>query len=569
MIKILSIDAVRAVEAAADAAGFSYDLMMENAGLAVARRAVFVLKQLPNPESSAVTVLVGAGKNGGDGLVAARLIAQHAPAQVRAYLLKKLPDDDKHLQAARAAGIFIADAEDDQRFRVLHNMVASANIVIDALFGVGVELPLRDEAAKLLRAANAAIHGSERENEDLEGEIIQPTRPDTVTTRPRPYVLAVDCPSGLDCDTGMVDKHTLVADETVTFIAVKPGLLTFPGAAHVGALTVATLAIPENTDALKTEPRFFVDAAYARAFVPARSDDSHKYSYGKLLVVGGSVNYSGAAGMSAKAAYRSGVGLVTVGAPAPVTTILAAHLLEATWVLLPHDMGVLSAAAAPIIREEAAKVDALLLGPGINREKPTHDLFKAFFTESAKVGVKNPIGFVVSKASDAQSPAQTMPPMVIDADGLNILSDIDDWWTMLPADTVLTPHAGEFARLAKMERDDVEKQRWSLVVEKARSWGCVVLLKGAHTLVAAPDGRTAALPFKTSSLATAGTGDILAGLIAGLIAQKVKPFEAAVLGGYVQGLAGLEAKSRIGSDHAVMAGDVLDAIPAALAALTA
>ncbi len=570
MIKILSIEATRAVEAAADAAGLSFDLMMENAGLAVARRVVDVLKKLPDPNDSRVTVLVGAGKNGSDGLVAARLIAQNSPAQVRAYLLKKRPDDDAHQQAARDAGIFVADAEDDQRFRVLHNMIASANVVVDALFGIGVQLPLRDDATKLLRAANAAINGSEREQENLEGEIIQPTRPETVIARTRPYVIAVDCPSGLNCDTGAFDKNALSADETVTFVAVKPGLLTFPGAEHVGELTIATIAIPESTDGLKDEAHFYVDVAYARDLLPARSNNSHKYSYGKVLVVGGSINYAGAAGMSAKAAYRTGVGLVTVGAPAPVTAILAAHLLEATWVLLPHDMGVLASAAAPMIRDEAAKVDAMLLGPGINREKPTHDLMVELFTDKAKPSGKSSIGFINAKQDDSSAnDALLMPPLVIDADGLNILSDIEDWWTRLPANTILTPHAGEFGRLAKLEREIVERDRWTVALEKAAAWNCIVLLKGAHTLIAAPDGRLAALPFKTSALATAGTGDVLSGLIVGFLAQKVNPFDAAVLGGYIHGLAGLEAGRHVGSDRAVIAGDVLNAIPAALAALSA
>ncbi|MFN8527088.1 MAG: NAD(P)H-hydrate epimerase [Anaerolineae bacterium] len=456
MVKIVSVETLRHIETAADAAGFPLDLMMENAGTAVARRVVDILKQLPDPADSRVTVLVGNGKNGGDGLVAARVLAQNSPAQVRAYLIAKRPDDDPLLQAAREAHVFVADAEDDQRFRVLTNMIASANVVVDALFGIGVQLPLRDDAAKLLRAARAAINGSEHEDENLEGELIDPTDPTTAAKRTRPYVLAVDCPSGLNCDTGEIDKNTLEADETVTFIAVKPGLLAFPGAQAVGKLTAATLGIPDNTEGLKDAKRFLVDATYARDLLPSRTSASHKGSYGKALIVGGSINYTGAPGMSALAAYRSGTGLVTVGTPAPVAAILASRLFEPTWTLLPSDMGVIASSAAPMVRAEAAKVDALLIGPGINREKTTKEMMLDLFHSKAKAA-KGAIGFVSVKGSEAPKEEAPLPPLALDADALNLLSEIDDWWTLLPPQTIITPHAGEFGRLAKLEREEVEK----------------------------------------------------------------------------------------------------------------
>ncbi len=572
MIKIVSTAAMREIESAANDAGFAYDLMMENAGTAIARRAAQLLEgfRLDDANEAKITVLIGPGKNGGDGLVAARVLADLTPAQVRVYLLKKRPDDDPLFAGVKSAGLFIADAEDDQRYRVLSHMIASANLVIDALFGIGMQLPLRDEAVKMLRAARAAINGSERGEENLEGSILYPTDPRTVERVTRPYVFAVDCPSGLDCDTGEIDSHALTADETITFIAVKPGLLTYPGAAQVGKLTVATIGVPENTKipALTGEKRFLVDGAYARDLLPERSTSSHKGSYGKALIVGGSVNYSGAPAMSALAAYRSGAGLVTVGTPAPVAASLAAKLVEPTWLIFPSEMGVLADSAAPLIRKEAEIYTALLIGPGINREKTTRDLLAALFSNGAKAA-RPQIGFVASKQAntDSDTAVKPLPPLSLDADALNLLSEIDQWWTYLPPETIITPHAGEFARLAGLERETVEANRFALAAEKAAAWNCVVLLKGAHTIIANPDGRTAVLPFKTSALSTAGTGDVLSGLIVGFLAQGVKAFDAAVLAGYLHGMAGLEAARIKGGERAVIAGDVLEAIPAVLAAL--
>jgi NAD(P)H-hydrate epimerase len=568
MIKIVSIAQMREIEAAANATGLTYDVMMENAGSAVARRAIELLRELPDPNDSRVTVLVGTGNNGGDGLVAARVIAQNSPAQVRVYLLKKRPEDDPQLSAARAAGLFIADAEDDQRYRVLTNMIASGNILIDAVFGIGVKLPLRDEALKVLRAVHKALTTSEDVEEPLEGEVITPEMGIAPKQPSRPYILAVDCPSGLNCDTGEIDKNAIAADETVTFIAAKPGLLMFPGAESVGKLTVATIGVPASTNELKAEKRILVDAEYARELLPARTSNTHKGSFGKTLIIGGSVNYTGAAGMAAQAAYRSGAGLVAVGTPAPVAAALAANLLEATWLLFPHDMGVLAESAAPLIRTEAANYTSMVIGCGINHEKTTREMLRDLFTQNkGKPPAKRGIGFMTPASVNGESDdadSAPLPQLIIDADGLNLLSEIDEWWTLLPERTILTPHAGEMGRLAKLEREKVERDRWKIVLEKAAEWKCVVLLKGAHTLIADLEGQLAVLPFKTSALSTAGTGDVLAGLIGGFLAQGVKPFDAAVLSGYLHGLAGLDAARRLGGERTVIAGDVLESLPAAL-----
>jgi NAD(P)H-hydrate epimerase len=283
-----------------------------------------------------------------------------------------------------------------------------------------------------------------------------------------------------------------------------------------------------------------------------------------VLVIGGSVNYTGAAALCAMSAYRAGAGLVTVGAPAPVVSALAAHIVEATWLLLPHDMGVIASSATTVLKDELPKYDALLLGPGMGREKTTRELLEELFEQQEKASpVRRAIGFTVAKsgagASDDNKGVK-LPPLVIDADGLNLLSEIDNWWTLLPAGTIITPHPGEMARLANMEIADIQANRWQIAAEKASAWNVVLVLKGAHTLIAEPEGRMVVLPFKEPALATAGTGDVLAGAIAGLLAQGLKPFDAALVGGYLHQLAGAEARRKVGNGRSVVASDVLGSI---------
>lgn len=569
MYKVVSIEQMREIEAAADAAGTSYDQMMENAGRALAERVKQILADAPKPDDASVTVLVGPGKNGGDGLVAGRILAQDTSAQVRFYLLKPRDEDDPHFAAIRAASLFTAVAGDDQRYRVLTNMIASATVVIDALFGIGVSLPLRDDAAKLLRNVQKALLEA---NTSDEAPLVTPAEP-SPNRGNRPYILAVDCPSGLDCDSGELDKNGLHADETVTFIAAKRGHFIFPGAQAVGRLTISGIGISPNTAGLRDEPRQIADAATARELLPARPTDANKGTFGKALIVGGSINYTGAAALCAMSAYRSGAGLVTVGAPAPVIAALAARILEATWLLLPHDMGVIASSAANVLKDELQSYDALLIGPGMGREKTTGELLQTLLTRHNNQSLpRRSIGFAAPKpddSADSQAESIRLPPLVIDADGLNLLSEMDEWWTLLPEGTIITPHPGEMARLAKLETGQVQADRWGIAAQKAAEWKVVLVLKGAHTLIADPDGRVVVLPFKESALATAGTGDVLAGIIAGLLAQGLKPFDAALVGGYVHQLAGVQAAWAVGSSRSVVAGHVVDSIAHAFRTLEA
>jgi NAD(P)H-hydrate epimerase len=234
-------------------------------------------------------------------------------------------------------------------------------------------------------------------------------------------------------------------------------------------------------------------------------------------------------------------------------------------------MGVISENAVSLVLEQCKEYQALLLGSGWGQEDTTGNFIQQLLETSGMMSVspkrRRSIGFSPLTAEPEQVEANdtplSLPPLVIDADGLNLLAEVDEWWQLLPEGTIITPHPGEMGRLAQLTTKDIQSNRWAIVAEKAEEWNVILVLKGAHTLIAAPDGRVTALPFKTDGLATAGTGDILAGLITGLLAQGMKPADAAVTGGYIHGLAGELAQKHQGSGRSVIASDVLGTIPEA------
>ncbi len=561
-VPVLSVAETRAVEAEADRSGVSYDEMMQRAGRALADRLAALLA-----ESGAardlwrVCFLIGPGNNGGDGLVAGLKLAADTGAQVRFYLLKGRPEGDARLQAVQAAGLLVANAGDDQRFRVLTQMVTTSLVVVDALFGIGARLPLNPETRKLLAAVKRAMA-------DAPSDHPTATFADTILARSvrRARVFAVDCPSGLDCDTGALDEGTLAADETMTMIAAKTGLFRFPGATAVGRLSVASLGIPAGLGPLKTASQSLITGQDVDGWLPRRPLDSHKGTFGRVLIVGGSANYTGAPALAGRAAFRMGAGLVELGVPAPLVDILAGSFPEAIWLNLPHELGSLTEDGAEVIRSAAAQANALVIGMGLGRQPATRRLLQRLFAPAESAGLAA-IGF--SQAATRPITAASAPkvPLVLDADGLSLLTEVPDWPTLLPAGTILTPHPGEMARLCGVPAATVVEQRWELVSEKAQEWGVTLVLKGAHTLVAEPEGRVRVLPFKTSALATAGTGDVLAGMIGTLRAQGVAPGDAAAGAAWLHGRAGMTAAQQLGSERSVCASDVIKALPAVLAAL--
>jgi hydroxyethylthiazole kinase-like uncharacterized protein yjeF len=565
MPKIVTIEQMRAIEQASDAKGHTYADMMELAGRAVAERVKQLLLGISEPH---IAILVGPGNNGGDGLVVGRILAQEIEdSTVGAFLLKMRDENDEVFVQARDTGMSIVDVDTDkpQDFQTLKDLIGSADVVIDALFGTSLRLPIRGNASLVLQTVNQALDLRRAERFTL--PYTTPAAPEDSPTWPHPVVVAVDCPSGLDCDTGQLDKHTIPAHETVTFAAAKPGLFTFPGAEIVGRLHIGDIGLPDLPE-LDEITLTLVDAAEVGARLPARSRDSHKGTFGKAMVVAGSLNYTGAAYLAAAGAYRVGTGLVTVGAPQIIVPTLAGMLPEATWLLLPHNMGVLHEAGVRVLRKEIDGYSALLLGPGFGREDVTAEFIRELLQPEEEIRHSRAIGFVprADKTDDsAPETPSALPPLVIDADGLNLLAAMDDWTNLVPPGTILTPHPGEFGRLTGIETAEIQANRLALAQEKAADWDCIVVLKGAFTIIAAPDGRAAMLPFATSALASAGTGDVLAGAIVGLLAQGLAPYDAALAGAWLHGMAGVRAEELLATAASVTAGDVLELLPDAYA----
>jgi NAD(P)H-hydrate epimerase len=262
-----------------------------------------------------------------------------------------------------------------------------------------------------------------------------------------------------------------------------------------------------------------------------------------------------------------GTGLVTLAPPQAIYPIVAARLAEATYLLLPDDMGVLAPDAVKILSEKMRDYDALLLGPGLGQEKATEE-FLSHLLEGQKTLIPRRLGFSREEEREEHSSSEQikLPPLVADADGLNLLAKIEKWWELLPSETILTPHPGEMARLMGCETKEVQVDRIGCAIQMAAKWGHVVVLKGAHTVVAAPNGQVSVLPFANPAMATAGSGDVLAGAIVGMRAQGLASFEAALGGAYLHGLSGELARDGLGN-AGVVAGDLMSLLPLAIARL--
>jgi hydroxyethylthiazole kinase-like uncharacterized protein yjeF len=281
-----------------------------------------------------------------------------------------------------------------------------------------------------------------------------------------------------------------------------------------------------------------IAAVEVRARLPERRRDANKGTFGRVLVVGGSANYVGAAYLACTAAARAGAGLVTLAVARSLQPVLAAKLTEVTYELLPEaEPGVVAADSVEAIRSSLADCDALLLGCGLGQSRSAVELVNSVLQSRGG-----------------------LPPLILDADALNILARTPQWWRNLPADAVLTPHPGEMSRLTGLPVEEIQSKRVSVALEAARTWQKTVVLKGAYTVVAAPDGRARINPVANPGLASAGTGDVLAGAIAGLSAQGCSLFDAAVAGVFIHGQAGELVKEKMG-DTGMLAGDMLPVLP--------
>ncbi len=526
MQKIVTVDEMRRLEAEADARGVSYAQMMDYAGAAVADS---ILKRVA-PADAAALILVGPGNNGGDGLVAARHL-HDAGCRVKIFSLKTLDESDSKVIALRERSLFITQDGND-----LESLARESNVIVDALFGTGMKLPLRENVKELLTTVNRH----------------------RVSQRHSVSCVAVDCPSGMDCDSGEIDSAALPANLTITFGAAKVGQFKFPAANYLGELIIAPIGWNDDLPTLKTITLELADAERARKALPARPRDAHKYTFGKMLAIVGSKNYIGAARLVGEAANRIGVGLVTLAVPQSIYPILASQMIETTWLPLPDEDGAFSEPRFPAhfaslrgASQESGvlgRYDSVVIGCGLGTAEATKNFVRAFV---GALGVED-VG------------ALHATPLLVDADGLRLLATIPDWHKKIPAMSVLTPHAGEMSAMTGLSTGEIKEDRVDTARRFAKEWGHIVLLKGAFTVIAAPDGRAVIEPFATAALAKAGSGDVLSGIIGGLLAQKVEPFEAAIAGGFIHGLAAEIAAKKLGTTVSIVASDILVAIAKAI-----
>lgn len=521
------------LESQAEKKGLSYAAMLANAGLALAEVVQNRYFRRPYPK---VIGLVGSGNNGGDTLVALTHLSRWG-WKTQGFLVKQRNEQDMLVGEYQKSGGELLSLIDEKSFLTLRNNVFEADCILDGILGTGIKLPLRGEAQEALVFLSKL--------KDL------------------PPVIAVDCPSGVDCDNGEADAACLPAELTVCMAAVKKGLLQQPALDFCGEILAVDIGLAQKLPAWKGISTEVVDADMVAGFLPARPADGHKGTFGTAVIAAGSINYCGAVVLAARAAYRIGVGLVTVAIPGAIYDTLAGHMPETTWLILPHTQGVFNGEAAGVLYPNLEKVDALLIGPGWGQDNETLAFLRNLLTKQELASGKGQMGFGGMENS-TNSSSKVLPKLVIDADALKLLSKINDWEKKIEGAAVLTPHPGEMAVLTELDRDEIQADRVNIACEYAKRWNQVVVLKGAVTVVANVDGKCALIPIAAPSLATAGTGDVLAGMITGLLAQGVEPYQAAQAGAWLHARSGMLAKEMVGSGISVIANDVIDALPKVL-----
>jgi len=489
-------------------------VLMENAGLRVVRA---LRTRFPKPEDEEIVIVAGKGNNGGDGFVVARHLF-NSGARPEVLLLaageEVKGDAAVNLAVALRLGIPVTEVRSPADWKKVRVKVFHAGVIVDALFGTGLLKPLDGLFALAVEDIN----------------------------RSAAFKLAVDIPSGLSADTFETIGPSVKADLTVTLAAPKIAHIFPPASERVGDIVVAPIGIPPflfDKPELRLE---LLDEAAVRPFFGKRKKDTHKGSYGHLLIVAGSLGKTGAAALAGKAALRLGAGLVTVATPLAALPAVAKSMAELmTEPLEGTPEGTVAREALPRALELVKGKTAVLVGPGLT----THPSTSAFV-----------LGLLPKIKS----------PVVIDADGLNIVASRPDVLDRLRGRAVLTPHPGEFARLAGRTNAEVVKHRLELAPEFATRHGVTLVLKGYRTLIAAPDGRVFVNPTGNPGMATGGTGDVLAGMIAAQIVQERDILGAVLSAVYAHGLAGDVAADRLG-EKSLTAGDIIRFLPPAVKAL--
>ncbi len=509
MIRVATAAEMQALDRrAATECGISSLLLMENAGAETVHE---MLGAFPAVRRSRVLILCGRGNNGGDGFVVARRLLGRGVV-VRTMLLARREavqgDARTNLDILHTLGAAPSEVTDASAVR---DALGSADLVVDALLGTGAQGPARGLTAETIECVNQAA---------------------------RP-VVSVDIPSGLGADAPEPPGPAIRAALTVTFVLPKRSLVLFPAAAHAGAVRVADIGIPRSLWADAVTEMGVLEAADVAPAFPVRDAAAHKGTFGHVLLIAGSVGKTGAAALAALGALRVGAGLATVAVPASVHDIMENKLTEAMTVPVPEtDARTVAREALGALMGLAEGKDAVAIGPGLGTHPSTQALVRDLV-------------------------ARLRIPMVVDADGINALAGAGDILRRAGAPVVLTPHPGECSRLLAVPVAEIVRERIPLVQKTVADFRVALVLKMARTIVGAQGDGIAVVPTGNPGMATGGTGDVLTGVIAGLMARGVSAALAARAGAYLHGLAGDLAAEGVGQE-AMLAGDLLACVPEAI-----
>jgi len=494
--------------------GIPGPVLMENAGLQVFRVLQALFPRLPEER---VIIVCGKGNNGGDGLVVARHLHNHGGRPVVLLLAAKEEvrgDAGLNLKIAEAIGVSISEIRTEAEWKKHRRLLRGATIIIDAIFGTGLSQPAQGLYALAIGDIN----------------------------KTSAFKLAVDIPSGLSSDTAEIIGPAVRADLTIALGAAKIPHVFPPAEEYVGDFLVANISLPPHFLVATNLNLDMTERATLLPLFERRKRDSHKGSYGHLLIIAGSLGKTGAAVMAARAAYRMGAGLVTVATPRTCLPIIARSMVELmTEPLDETETRTISATALPRVQTLAEGKDAIVLGPGLSTQESTCEFVWEFVSRVRK-------------------------PLIIDADGINILALKQELLERLPKPAILTPHPGEFARLLGVSVAEVLRKKLELVPAFAERYGIYLVLKGYRTLVGAPDGRVFVNPTGNPGMATGGTGDVLSGMVGALLMQHHDPLLAALAAVYLHGLSGDLAAEKTG-ERALVASDLIRFLPRAIHSL--
>ncbi|MBG0786879.1 MAG: NAD(P)H-hydrate epimerase, partial [Anaerolineaceae bacterium] len=435
-MKIVSIDQMKAIENSAHDTGIAYETMMAHAGGGVAE---WVLAHFA--PKMGVVGLVGSGNNGGDTLIALTRIAEKG-FRTHAFLVRRRENDLLVADYQKVGGVVI-DLTTDGNLIFLEAALGPGSILLDGMLGTGFHLPLKGALAGLMTEIHNVVH-----------------------QYPETTVIAVDCPSGVDCDTGMAAEQCLQADYTLTMAAVKQGLLRKPASSLTGQIVLVDIGIGEVYQHITEDCPTLIDEAMAFNLLPKRPETGHKGTFGTCLVVAGTRQFTGAAYLAGKAAYRVGCGLVNVATVPAVRESLAGTLIEAVWTIIPENEGGYAYSGVKGLRKALESSDSLALGPGWG----LHETNLAFLEALLPLIPKG-------------------LPTIFDADGLKLLGRVENWWELVPDQTILTPHPGEMSQITGLSIAEIQANRWQIAGKYAQDWGVTLILKGAHTVIALSDGQ--------------------------------------------------------------------------------